>query len=188
MPRSLAVPPSRPARLTLSSHPLKRSDPMKVRMYWSYATRSLARSGQRSLLAIFCVAVGVMAIVALQLVGNAIDTALTGDIRALNGGDLSIAATTAPLTTSQLTAFDTLQARGALTTYTAVDSLSGQTRTAAGARRFFTLNAVDPTRFPLAGAADFTDPRGASLAAVLRNDNGDGAPVAITTALARMLG
>src|SRR5690348_6945092 len=163
MRRSLAVPPSRPARLTLCSHPFRRSDPMKARMYWSYATRSLARGGQRSLLAIFCVAVGVMAIVSLQLVGNAIDTALTGDIRALNGGDLSIAATTAPLTTNQLGAFDTLQAQGALTAYTAVESVSGQTRTATGARRFFTVNAVDPARFPLAGAANFTDPRGAKI-------------------------
>ncbi|HST86760.1 MAG TPA: FtsX-like permease family protein [Ktedonobacterales bacterium] len=163
---------------------------MKTRMYWSYATRSLARGGQRSLLAIFCVAVGVMAIVSLQLVGNAIDTALTGDIRALNGGDLSIADTTTPLTVNQLATFDTLQSQGALTTYTAVDSLSGQTRTATGARRFFTVDAVDPARFPLAGTADFTDPRDASLASVLHDisDSGNGDTVAITTTLAHMLG
>ena len=43
------------------------------RLYWSYATRSLMRGGQRTLLAIFCVAVGVMAIVSLQLVGNMVN-------------------------------------------------------------------------------------------------------------------
>jgi len=49
---------------------------MKVRMYWSYATRSLARGGQRTLLAVFCVAVGVLAIVSLQLVGGMVNDAL----------------------------------------------------------------------------------------------------------------
>ncbi len=42
---------------------------MKTSMYFNYTTRSLLRGGQRTILAVFCVAVGVMAIVALQLVG-----------------------------------------------------------------------------------------------------------------------
>ena len=71
---------------------------MKLRMYWSYATRSQLRGGQRSLLAIFCIAIGVMAIVALQLVSNAINLGLTGNVRALNGGDLAITSASAPLT------------------------------------------------------------------------------------------
>ncbi|MGH2505387.1 MAG: hypothetical protein ACRDID_22985, partial [Ktedonobacterales bacterium] len=75
---------------------------MKTRMYWRYATRSLTRGGQRSLLAIFCVAVGVMAIVALQLVSNAINVGLTSNVRALNGGDISLTSASAPLTASQL--------------------------------------------------------------------------------------
>jgi hypothetical protein len=41
---------------------------MKTSMYFNYTSRSLIRGGQRTILAIFCVAVGVMAIVALQLV------------------------------------------------------------------------------------------------------------------------
>ena len=60
----------------------------RLGMYWKYSTRSLVRGGQRTLLAIFCVAVGVMAIVALQLVGNMVNEALTGNIRAGNGGDI----------------------------------------------------------------------------------------------------
>ena len=58
---------------------------MKLGLYWRYSTRSLIRGGQRTLLAIFCVAVGVMAIVSLQLVGNAIDGALTSNVRNGNG-------------------------------------------------------------------------------------------------------
>src|SRR5258708_14291184 len=55
-----------------------------------YATRSLAREGSRSLLAILCVAVGVMAVVALQLVANMVNVGLTGNIRGLNGGDIAV--------------------------------------------------------------------------------------------------
>ena len=53
---------------------------MKLGLYWSYATRSLIRGGQRTVLAVFCVAVGVMAIVALQLVGLSVNQALVGNI------------------------------------------------------------------------------------------------------------
>ncbi len=49
---------------------------MKTTMYFNYTSRSLQRGGQRTLLALFCVAVGVMAIVALQLVGSMINNAL----------------------------------------------------------------------------------------------------------------
>src|SRR5213083_3010250 len=63
---------------------------MKLGLYWSYATRSLARGGQRTVLAIFCVAVGVMAIVALQLVGLSVNQALLGNIVEANGGDVRL--------------------------------------------------------------------------------------------------
>ena len=43
---------------------------MRLRMYWRYATRSLLRGGQHTLFAIFCVAVGVMVIVAHQVIVN----------------------------------------------------------------------------------------------------------------------
>jgi putative ABC transport system permease protein len=158
---------------------------MKMRMYWSYATRSLARGGQRSLLAIFCVAVGVMAIVALQLVSNEISLGLTGNVRALNGGDLSITSSQAPLTASQLSYFDRLQSQGTITTYAAVDSTSGEFHLAAaqGVSRFFQVDAVDPARFPLEGAPTFTTPRGDTLSAALRGDT-----VVVTTTLAQTLG
>ena len=50
---------------------------MKAKLYWSYPARSLVRGGQRTLLAIFCIAVGVLAVVALQLVGNMVNAGLT---------------------------------------------------------------------------------------------------------------
>jgi predicted lysophospholipase L1 biosynthesis ABC-type transport system permease subunit len=147
---------------------------MKTRMYWSYASRSLVRGGQRTVLAIFCVAVGVLAIVSLQLVTNAVTAGFTGNVRALNGGDLQITADT-PLTPAQLGYFDTLKAQGIITAYTAGDVITAQVRTPTAALQI-TLRAVDPASFPLADGVTFTDPAGASLANVLQGNT-----VAITT-------
>src|SRR5690348_12437361 len=116
---------------------------MKAGLYWNYATRSLARGGQRTLLAVFCVAVGVLAIVALQLVGNMVNTSLTGNIREGNGGDVAARFDLQPLQAAQLTYFDQLKARGRITDYTAVSQHDVQT-IAAGKTQFYTLKAVDP--------------------------------------------
>jgi putative ABC transport system permease protein len=154
---------------------------MRVHMYWSYATRSLLRGGQRSLLAIFCVAVGVMAIVALQLVGNAINAGLTSNIRAINGGDLSVSSPTTSLTASQLSIFASLQSQGAITSYTAVDAIGGVVHVSSATRQF-QIEAVDPARFPIEGAPVFTTPASGSLAALLQGET-----VVITTPLAQTL-
>ena len=92
---------------------------MKLRMYWSYATRSLRRGGQRTLLAVFCVAVGVLAIVSLQLVGNMVNGALTSNVRDDNGGDISVRSDFQPLQQQQLAPFDQLKAQGSILDYTA---------------------------------------------------------------------
>ena len=68
---------------------------MKASMYFNYTSRSLMRGGQRTVLAIFCVAVGVMAIVALQLVGQMINNAFTSNVRDANGGDIAVTSQTA---------------------------------------------------------------------------------------------
>src|SRR5215831_5545018 len=94
----------------------------RLGLYWSYATRSLARGGQRTLLAIFCVAVGVMAIVSLQLVGNMVDNGLTTNVREGNGGDISVRSDVVPISSQQLKTFDTLLSEGTITDFTAVAS------------------------------------------------------------------
>src|SRR2546426_10043691 len=88
---------------------------MKPGLYWSYATRSLIRGGQRTVLAIFCVAVGVMAIVALQLVGLSVNQALIGNIVEANGGDTRLSAELAPLRQAGLALFDRLNHYGGIT-------------------------------------------------------------------------
>src|SRR5260370_21172879 len=90
---------------------------MKLGLYWSYATRSLIRGGQRTVLAIFCVAVGVMAIVALQLVGLSVNQALIGNIVEANGGDIRLSAHLAPLPPRDLAFFYRLKPHGNITDF-----------------------------------------------------------------------
>src|SRR5579884_2517365 len=94
-------------------------------MYFNYTSRSLVRGGQRTLLALFCVAVGVMAIVALQLVGLMINNALTSNVRDANGGDIAVSAQTEPLKQSDLAFFDQLKNNGTITNYTAYSTQNG---------------------------------------------------------------
>src|SRR6266699_2902948 len=98
---------------------------MRLALYWSYSTRSLVRGGQRTILAIFCVAVGVMAVVALQLVGNMLQSSLSTNARDLNGGDIAVSSSGVPLTSSDLAFFAQLKGAGTITSYSAVISASG---------------------------------------------------------------
>jgi putative ABC transport system permease protein len=130
---------------------------MKSQLYWTYATRSLLRGGQRTVLAIFCVAVGVMAIVALQLVGLSVDHALLSNIVAVNGGDLRVNAGVAPLRQHDLAFFDQLRQKGLITDYATVHDAGGSVTLSSGNVETFSLLAVSPN-FPLLGQPDFIAP------------------------------
>lgn len=156
---------------------------MKLGLYWSYATRSLVRGGQRTLLAVFCVAVGVMAIVSLQLVGQSVNQGLTGNIRDSNGGDLSVTSAIVNLRADQLSIFDHLQSDGLITSYTAVSTHQAQTTDTKQNTQYFELRAVDPAKFPLAGAPTFLDPSGATLQSTLT-----GSDIVLSKGLATTLG
>jgi predicted lysophospholipase L1 biosynthesis ABC-type transport system permease subunit len=156
---------------------------MKLRLYWTYPTRSLVRGGQRTLLAIFCVAVGVLAIVALQLVGGMIDGALTSNVREGNGGDISIRSDINPLTADQIATFDQLKAGGTITDYTAVSAHTVQSVDNNGQSQIYLLRAVDPAVFPIAGSPLFLDPGDGSLSSLL-----SGNTVVITEDLQKQLG
>ncbi|WIG62055.1 MAG: ABC transporter, fused permease protein [Ktedonobacterales bacterium] len=155
----------------------------RIGMYWAYTTRSLVRGGQRTLLAIFCVAVGVLAIVALQLVGNMVNSALTTNVQAGNGGDLSIRSDVNPLTQQQIAVFDQFKSQGLITNYTAMATTSGQTVDNAGDTQFYNVRAVNPTNFPIAGEPAFITPSDGSLASLL-----NGSTVVITDDLRKQLG
>src|SRR5580700_1822080 len=95
--------------------PRKDYKKMKTSMYFNYTSRSLLRGGQRTVLAVFCVAVGVMAIVALQLVGYMLQNSFTANVRDTNGGDVAVTAQSVPLSESNLSFFAQLKSNGTIT-------------------------------------------------------------------------
>jgi putative ABC transport system permease protein len=144
---------------------------MKLSLYWSYATRSLARGGQRTILAIFCVTVGVMAIVALQLVGLSVNQALVGNIVEANGGDIRLNADIAPLRQGDLTFFEKLKQQRRITDYATSFDPGGSITLPSGQQESFSFIAVSPN-FPLVGQADFIAPSGnLALQNVVRGEN-----------------
>jgi len=130
---------------------------MKLTLYWSYATRSLVRGGQRTVLAIFCVAVGVMAIVALQLVSLSVNQALLGNIVEANGGDIRLSADITPLRQRDLAVLDKLKQRGRITDYATAYDAGGSITRPSGDEETFSFIAVSPN-FPLVGQPNFIAP------------------------------
>ena len=144
---------------------------MKLRLYWSYATRSLIRGGQRTVLAIFCVAVGVMAIVALQLVGLSVNSALIGNITEANGGDMRFSADLVPLRQRDLTFFDKLKQQGEITDYATSFDAGGTITLPSGDQPMFSFIAVSGN-YPLIGQANFLAPsHDLTLSKVLTGNN-----------------
>jgi putative ABC transport system permease protein len=154
---------------------------MKATMYWKYPARSVMREGQRGLLAVLCISIGVLAIVTLQLIANMVNTSLTGNIRGLNGGDLDL--TSPRITADQLSFFNQLEAQGQITAYTAVATDQGSAQGRHPVARIDSIRGVDPAHFPLAGAPDFEAPANATLAGAL-----SGMSVVLTHDLAQQLG
>ena len=130
---------------------------MKLGLYWSYATRSLIRGGQRTILATFCVAVGVMAIVALQLVGLSVNQSLLGNIIEANGGDIRLNADLAPLRQPDLAFFAKLKQQGRITDYATAYDPGGSITLPTGEEEAFSFIAVS-NNFPLVGQANFIAP------------------------------
>jgi putative ABC transport system permease protein len=145
---------------------------MKLGMYWRYATRSLRRGGQRTVFAIFCIAVGVLVIVALQLVGYMVGGSITGNIRAFNGGDIAVHSEYHDLTRLQLAYFDTLQAQGRITAYSPSGGTCATTTadSPVGPSQRICIDTVDPATFPLGGGLHWIAPANGSLPTLLTGD------------------
>src|SRR5579863_1596869 len=143
---------------------------MKASIYFNYTTRSLFRGGQRTILAIFCVAVGVMAIVSLQLVGQMINNSLTSNVRDANGGDIAVTSSQAPFKQSDLAFFDTLKSNGTITSYTPSINVQGSTSLNTLSNQSFSLEAVDPSTFPLVTPPTFKTPANGTISSLLTNN------------------
>jgi predicted lysophospholipase L1 biosynthesis ABC-type transport system permease subunit len=143
---------------------------MKASMYLKYTSRSLLRGGQRTILAVFCVTVGVMAVVALQLVGFMLQNSLSTSARVANGGDIAVMAQGAPLKASDLAFFNRLKDAGTITNYTAIINENGTLNNAASAIHSFNVEAVDPNNFPLVSQPSFVEPGNSTVAGLLTNN------------------
>jgi putative ABC transport system permease protein len=143
---------------------------MKASMYFSYTSRSLLRGGQRTILAVFCVAVGVMAIVALQLVGSMLQSSLTANTRDTNGGDVAVTAQNVPLKASDLAYFAHLKSDGTITNYSAVTRANGSLSAAASSFQSFSVQAVDPNNYPVVTPPTFATPSNGSVSTLLTNN------------------
>ncbi|GER86925.1 hypothetical protein KDW_10870 [Dictyobacter vulcani] len=141
-------------------------------MYFNYTSRSLFRGGQRTLLAVFCVAVGVMAIVALQLVGLMINNAFTGNVRDANGGDIAIRSQQS-FSQDDLKHFEALKKDGTITDYTPVITTQASTGGQASKRQTFSIRVIDAAHYPAATVTPptFTSPSRGNLADLVK-DNG----------------
>ncbi|MDQ2744646.1 MAG: ABC transporter permease, partial [Chloroflexota bacterium] len=157
---------------------------MIARFWPTYILRSFRRGGRRTGFAVLCVALGVGAVVALQLASLTIRTALTSDVRTSNGGDISLVTENASLSSADLAIFRRLQAEHRISAWTAVASTHA---TAVSTSRLlvpFEVDVVSVPPFPLGGQPAFINPKGAHVAALLRSP-GD---ALITSVLADELG
>ena len=144
----------------------------KLRLYLRYSTRSLRRGGQRTVLGIFCIAVGVMAVVALRLAGDMISASLISNVRAANGGDVSLVSTAIPLTQADLRIFTRLQQQGAIQQFVSLGVDRAALRRDGGKTGETSLYVLDnPGLYPLAGSSGFAAPPNATYAGALAGSN-----------------
>lgn len=150
---------------------------MKFKLYVSYTSRSLLRGGGRTALAVFCVAVGVMAIVALQLVGLMVNTALTSNIRELNDGDVSVSYGTSYFSDNDLQYFSELKAKHEITAFTAYDDERATALTNDSRSLFVGLrvanaseSSVSGAPYPLLGSPTLIQPGGTTFQQLLQAD------------------
>lgn len=138
--------------------------------YLRYAVRSLRRSGQRSLLAIVCIAFGVLSLISMQLLAGIIADGLMVDPRAQLGGDVELTLDGQPFTVKHLATLDQFQDEQIIQAYTvrAVGRTNLMRTEQTGRVNFVSrVYGIDPATFPLVGEITFRNPENGSLAELL---------------------
>ena len=148
----------------------------RVIFYLGYALRSLRRDGTRTFLAVLSVVVGVLSLVAMQLLSNALLHGAMYDQRLWYGGDAQLLPPNPgeAFTASDLDQLEAWQEQGLIANYTLVSNGSSAfLRTPTNSRVTFLANAIgiDTTTYPLAGEMLLRDPVGMTAADVLRSPN-----------------
>jgi putative ABC transport system permease protein len=156
-----------------------------VTSFWlTYITRSFLRSGRRALFAVICVVVGTAGVVALQSAGLTVENALTSNIRASNGGDISLATDEVPLSRTDLKVFAQLRREGRVSRWTAVSSVHATAIGTKGRLVPFSVDLVPVPPYPLGGQPTFVGSHNGTVETMLARSGN----VLVSSVLAQELG
>jgi len=161
----------------------------RLNFYLRYSLRSLFRDGTRTFLAGLSVTFGVLSLIAMQLLANALLHGVMFDQRVQFGGDAQIQAEQSGqgFSSSDLAQIEKWHQEGLVADYMLVSQGSAAyLRTPTNGRVNFLASAmgIDPNTYPLLGDLVLREPAGAQAADVLRNPS----DVLITRDLADKLG
>jgi putative ABC transport system permease protein len=146
----------------------------RLLFYLRYALRSLRRDSTRTFLAGLSVTFGVLSLVAMQLLANALLHGEMFDQRIQYGGDAIVRPPDLgqAFTPSDLAQIETWREQGLIAEYTLIaDGSAAYLRTSSNGRVTFLQNAfgIDVSTYPLIGRLVLSEPAGASAADVLLN-------------------
>jgi putative ABC transport system permease protein len=144
---------------------------VKLRFYTRYALRALRREGQRTLLAIVCIAFGVMSVISMQLLAEVVRAALITDPRTMLGADALLTPDGRTVTAAQVARLQQQEADGTISAYQ-LQALSGadKLRPPGTGHAYLLLSTpmgIDPAT-PLVGAAPLGQPADAAIATILQ--------------------
>ncbi len=127
---------------------------------FAYAWRNLRRGGSRSVFAVFCVAVGVAAVVGMQLLALNISSSVSRAPQEANGGDISVDPITTPFQAADIAKVEQLRKRGVIVAYTTTlnGGRNGVKASAHGRTTLISVRGIDPATYPLYGQFLATDP------------------------------
>jgi len=141
--------------------------------YIRLALHNLRRGGQRILVALLCIAFGVMALVAMSMLAKSIESAVVLTPAQRLGGDLSIGRQAEDfLRPADVDQLKTLQQNGEISAYTliAFNNWSLMLRAAGSSEMHFvgTAMGIEPDRYPLAGSLTIGEPGNTGLTTLLQ--------------------
>ncbi|HEX6694022.1 MAG TPA: FtsX-like permease family protein [Longimicrobiales bacterium] len=152
----------------------------------SHAVRSLLRERQRSLLAVVCIAFGVLSLVSMQLLSSSIRDSMSAPPRLVLGGDARISPADSVWDAQDDAVLADLERAGVIRAAARLAPSQGNlVRREGAARVYFVMRAfgVDPRTWPLAGHIVLADPSPAAVDILSR-----AGAVIVTRDLARKLG
>jgi ABC-type antimicrobial peptide transport system permease subunit len=138
--------------------------------YLKYALNQVLNGGQRVFIAILAVAFGVMSLIAMVSVSQAINSKVNIDPRVAMGGDMHVLLSDGKLDQTALDMLDSLQSDGLITAYSPVSEMyTLLMRTATSGKALFINSAfgVNPDVYPLVGEMVIGSPQGKSFAELL---------------------